>query len=100
MVILEVVRSLFFLSLTAWIGALMFSGFWFFEQFSWGEEAKATLSPVLRHAYTSMRATAWNRIGAWLLLDIGLLVLTGMFAWLWRYVGKKVDDLQCLHPPG
>lgn len=90
-VVIEIVRSVFVLSLTALLTSILFTGYWLFQHHSFNETANGTRVDAFAKAYSALGAEAWLRSHAWLLVDIGLLILTGLLGLLWRYCVKVRD---------
>lgn len=88
-IILEVVRGLFILSVTALFVALLFTGYWLFQRYNWNSQANGTTYASFAQAYSQLGMTSWLYAHAWVFIDIGLVLLTAVLGWGWRYCVKR-----------
>ncbi len=89
-VIVELVRGLFALSVTALFGSVLLTVYWLFiGRVRWNPTS--SYSNNVNQAYATLRPQAWATSHVWLLVDIGLVVVTLLLGQLWRYCARVIN---------
>ncbi|QSO45824.1 hypothetical protein [Alicyclobacillus mengziensis] len=100
-IVIEIVRSIFVLSLTAFLASLLFTGYWLFQRYNFNTTANGTTVHSFAKAYTELGIDAWLRANAWMFIDVGLAVFTMLLGVLWRVCVKiREKRMEAKYGPG
>ncbi|WP_067623628.1 hypothetical protein [Alicyclobacillus acidiphilus] len=88
----EVVRSLFFLGLLATFLSLCFTVYWLVKKYDWHGVAVGTTRKVLGQGYASISHQAWLNEHGWLVIDIGVIVVTVILGLLWNWCSRVIKS--------